>query len=281
MTSVPVVDAAPEYWLLGDPVAHSLSPRFQNAALRASGLAATYRTRHTTGPGLGSAVAEIRAGRAAGANVTLPHKRAVRDWLDSVDPLAAAAGAVNTIVRDTADPTAPKLRGYNTDVTGLERALRDWLGGTPASVLLLGAGGAARGALLALDRLGVSRVVVHNRTRSAAAQLTRIRTGCAVEVGLTPCDLVIHATSLGVGATAGSAEFEAAARVWADLPWGTAAYDLSYRSTGQTPFLAAAAARGVRQLEGGLGMLVHQGADAFELWTGKTAPRDIMFAALQ
>lgn len=271
------VNTAPPIWLLGDPVNHSLSPRFQNAALRHLGLPNTYRTRHTPASELADAVDAIRRGVAMGANVTLPHKRAVGAHLDGLATLATRAGAVNTIVAE-----GERLTGHNTDVTGLLRALSRWfVEGSPRTALLLGAGGAARGALLALERLGVEEVWIANRTSDAARALAReLDTDMALHVGRARCDLVIHTTSLGVGTVPDTAEHHKAAEVWSDTPWAPWVYDVCYSAEGPTPFLAAAHAAGVTHRLDGLTMLVHQGADSLELWTGQPAPRELMLDAV-
>jgi shikimate dehydrogenase len=269
---------APQFWLLGDPVAHSLSPIFQNAALRHLALPHLYATRHTPPEDLAAAIDAIRNGEALGANVTLPHKRAVVGLLDRVDAVARRAGAVNTIVREDGG-----LAGYNTDVSGLARALREWwIGPLPRQVQVLGAGGAARGAVLALESLGVREVWVSNRTQSTATALVDdLDTSIRLRVGRHVCDLVIHTTSLGVGAAAGSPDHAAAAGNWRDVDFGGDAYDACYGRAGPTPFLLAAERAGADRRLDGLSMLVHQGADALALWTGRQPPRQVMLRALQ
>lgn len=269
--------------LLGHPVAHSLSPRFQQAALDALGVDARYEAWDIAPEGLSAAVARLRERRMLGANVTVPHKVAALRLVDRPDHLAERVGAVNTIVRRDG-----LLHATNTDVHGVTRALAEAgvdVRGQP--VVLLGAGGAARAVVVAMREAGAARLTIANRTAAHAAALADIAGAdlpvdvCALDAAdaslraaMAQAVLVVHSTSLGMR----HGPDEHATPVPAALfhP-GQAAFDLVYVPE-RTPFLIAAEAAGARTI-GGLAMLIHQGAAAFRLWTGQEAPLDVMFDA--
>lgn len=266
--------------IIGHPVAHSLSPVFQGAALRALGVDATYDAWDTPPNVLAERVASLRARDVLGANVTIPHKQAVVPLLDELDPLAARIGAVNTIVNREG-----RLTGHNTDGAGFVRALRDDANFDPRgrSVLLLGAGGAARGIAFALLEAGVVRLEIANRTAARAASLsTELRSyypAASVQgAPFPPTDLsfdcIVNTTSVGMHG--GGAE-DASPCDFRHAEPGALAVDIVYVPA-ETPFLRAAAARGLPVL-GGLPMLIFQGVLAFELWTGRAAPVGAMLDA--
>ncbi|MBO9316305.1 MAG: shikimate dehydrogenase [Chloroflexus sp.] len=268
-----------EIWLIGDPVAHSRSPAMHNAALAALGIAARYRAVQTTAAELVSRLAELRQPGLLGANVTLPHKQAVMPLLDEIEPIAARIGAVNTIVR----LSDGRLLGTNTDAPGLlaDLAAARWTP-TDQEVVILGASGAARAAAFALADAGVSSITIVNRSLMRAIDLAaataanqpalRVRALAlndpAVDEVVARCTLLINATALG---------WRDDETPLADPPVGThcLVYDMVYR---ETALLRAAAARGAR-VRDGRGMLVEQGALAFERWTGRRAPRALMWQA--
>ncbi len=273
--------AAPTFrlGLIGDPVAHSLSPAIQQAALDALGIHARYELWPTPLAEVTVRVASLRKPGVLGANVTVPHKLAVMALLDEVSPLARQAGAVNTIVhRDDC------LSGDNTDVHGFAAALREVLpdaAGRPA--LILGAGGAARAVVLALNEIGVTDVVIANRDAERARKLTTDLLPIALRVvayddavlsrETERCGLLINATS--VGWRRGESPLPLA--LLTSLAPSTLVVDLTYR---ETDLLEAARRRGLTVLDG-LSMLVHQGARALELWTGRDAPLEIMRRAAE
>lgn len=258
--------------ILGQPVDHSLSPRMHNAAFAALDLNWSY----LAFPVPVGRVADVVTGMALvgcrGLNVTIPHKQEVIDACSSVSDAVRAIGAANTLVPDGAGGFA----AHNTDAEGFIRAIDE---AAPVdldgeSVLLLGAGGAARAVVHAARERG-ARVVIANRTRSHAEELGEAIdfTPGALRDAIGDCQLIVNSTSLGMGRS--------------DLPDelpldGIGAEhvvnDLVYRPGG-TPWLAAAAERGARTVDG-LGMLLHQGAVAFEMWTGVPAPLDVMRGAL-
>lgn len=263
--------------LIGDPVEHSLSPAFQQPAFDALRLSIRYELWPTTVEALPARLAALRAGAngALGANVTVPHKEAVFAALDDLSPIARRVGAVNTIVRRDGC-----LYGDNTDVYGFGAPLRELaFDFARGRAVVLGAGGAARGVVVALLDSGAACVTIANRTLSRASALADAVNDARVDVcrldevaqhsGETT--LLVNATALGWADDA----LPCGPELFGSLAAGALAYDLTYRDTA---FLRAAASAGVATLDG-LAMLVHQGARAFELWSGRDAPLTLMWDA--
>jgi shikimate dehydrogenase len=268
--------------LIGDPVAHSRSPALHNAAFAHLGLRARYELWPTPAHDLAARVESLRADHILGANVTLPHKIAVLDLLDRLDPETEVIGAANTIVRG-ADGS---LTGANTDAPAFLAALREEGGYNPAgqAAVILGASGAARAAAVALVGAGIARLFVVNRTIAKAEALLgdvlAAAAGDPLLYALAPGDadlpdalagasLVVNATSLGWHGDESPLPAEL-------IPSDALVYDMIYRPT---RLLHDAAARGARSL-GGAGMLVRQAALAFERWTGIPAPLEVMRTAM-
>lgn len=261
--------------LLGDPVAHSLSPVVQNAAFGAAGVDGVYVALHCEQKDLPGFVQAIsRAG--GGGNVTLPHKEKAVAVLDTPSEAVRRTGACNTFWGKDG-----KIHGDNTDVEGFRRALQHFLGGPPTDfrVLMVGAGGAARAALVGLLDDGVREVWMHNRSIERARAVARRIGGERVRVldahGQLEgerFDLVVNATRLGL---------EPGDPLPLDLgrlERVGALMDLVYGANA-TPLVRAASAIGVRATDGGE-MLVQQGAASFECWWGVPAPVDAMRQAL-
>jgi shikimate dehydrogenase len=265
--------------VIGDPVAHSLSPSLHQPALDQLGIPATYERWHTTADEIEDRFASLRHPAVLGANVTVPHKIAALRLSDEISPAAARAGAVNTVVnRDGV------LFGDNTDIVGFAMSLTEATAGcAPETALVLGAGGAARAVVLALEELGVAEIVIANRDLERAAKLASelspapVRAISLVERSLAHelprTGLLVNATSLGWH----RGELPLEARLLDLLPGEAIVADLTYRDT---DLLVAASARSLRTLDG-LAMLVYQGARAFELFTGHPAPVPTMLAAAQ
>jgi len=259
--------------IIGWPVEHSLSPAMHNAAFRAAGLDWVYVPLPVEPDDVGAAVAGIRALGIAGANVTMPHKRAVIEHLDEVSGEAGRIGAVNVIVR-----AGERLIGANTDGAGFLRFLRRTAGVDPAGsrALLLGSGGAARGVGVALADAGASVLVAARDPVRGGEVANAIGPHAAVvpfddaREALADADLVVNATPVGQedGSTPVDTDGIAARHLVIDLVY----------SPPSTPLLDVARARGARAYNG-LGMLVEQAALAFELWTGRPAPAGTMSAA--
>ncbi len=268
--------------LIGDPVAHSRSPAIHNAAFAHLGIDARYELWHTSAEDLETRVAALRSADVLGANVTLPHKRAVMALLDRIDPQAELIGAINTIVR-APDGT---LSGLNTDAPAFLAELREDLGYAPEgqTAVILGASGAARAAAAALLDAGAGGLVLVNRTLERAEELLADLLAASERdpllLAVAPDDpalgdllasasLLVNATSLGWHGDETPLPAE-------QIPPGALVYDMVYRPT---RLLRDAAARGARTADG-LGMLVRQAALAFEQWTGRPAPLDVMRAAV-
>jgi shikimate dehydrogenase len=259
--------------LLGHPVAHSLSPRFQNAALAAAGIPLQYEALDVAPADLPAMMGLLADAHAAG-NVTIPHKEAVFAWCVRRTPLAERVGAVNTF---WTEPDG--IVGDNTDVGGFDAAVVRLLGERPSGlqVALLGAGGAAAAVCAAVERWPSCRVRVCARTADRAEALAaRFAETCTAVSGeiaaIEGADLVVNATPLGLdGALMPVAPSAISA--------GTAVLDLSYRR-GRTPWVHACRTRGLRA-DDGLPMLVEQGALAFERWFGVEPDREAMWRALR
>jgi shikimate dehydrogenase len=250
---------------------------FQRAAFEHCGLDATYEAWDTEPAALKGRVVSLRGLDYLGANVTIPHKESVIRLVDELGGQSARVGAVNTIVN-----RGGRLFGFNTDGPGFVAALRNESAFDPAgkTILLLGAGGAARGIGFALAEAQARRIAVWNRTAARAERLAADVAdagGDAAHVSqpeLQGYDCIVNCTSVGMEGTGTEAEllFD-----FSGVSPGALAVDIVYKPE-NTAFLNAAKAAGLRQL-GGLPMLIYQGALAFELWTGVTAPVDVMFEA--
>lgn len=285
--------------VLGHPIKHSVSPPMHNAALAQMAQRdprfATWRyVRFDIAPeDLPVALDKLHARGFLGINLTVPHKIIAFDRVAALDPAARPIGAVNTLLR-----TPAGWHGFNTDGYGLAAAIREDLGRelSGAHILLLGAGGAARGAAVECLRRGCASLTIVNRTRAnldaLLAQLAPLSGTIPVHglsdvaasaVATSVCEwsvpagaLVINATSAGLKPAdplpVGLAALSARAR-----PAGV--YDMIYNPP-ETPLLAQARALGLPSANG-LGMLVHQGVRALEIWSRATVPVDAMRTAVQ
>ena len=258
------------------------------AAFRARGLEATYACFPVHPDDVADAVRGLKALGLRGANVTVPHKESVIAYLDHVTPEARAIGAVNTIVRDV-----DRLIGHNTDAPGLARSLDDAGVELPgARVLVLGAGGAARASVVGLAGRGASRIAIAARRIEQAEALVReLQSACgrsvleAVDLSreslseeLRETTLLVQSTSATLASSPDAAGFAASLAIEL-MPTTATVLDLVYRPR-VTAVLARAQERGLKVVDG-LGMLLHQGALAFELWTHMPAPLDVMRHALE
>lgn len=269
--------------VLGWPIAHSVSPPMHNAAFGALGLDWCYVPLATAPERLGDAVRGLRALGFIGANATVPHKQALLSLVDELTPAARAIGAVNTLaVRPDG------ILGHNTDAAGFLQALRG-AGFDPQScrALLLGAGGAAHSVAYALASVGASVTILNRTPERAEALVAALRQALpsadlsaktlerATLAALTGVDLVVNATTLGMWP-------EVEASPWPeDTPFPARAlcYDLVYNPR-ETRLMRQAREAGARACDG-LTMLVHQGAEAFALWTERQPPVDVMLAACE
>lgn len=256
--------------LLGDPVAHSLSPAMQNAAFRALGIDAVYETRRVRSVELGAVVGELRQEPYLGANVTIPHKEAVLGLVDEYGALVEEIGAANTLVRRDG-----RLEAHNTDLEGFRAALRERrIRVAGARALVLGAGGAARAIVAALVA-DLARVDVAARRREQAdALVSTVAPAAAARewpLDLRDYDLVVNATPLGMrGEDALEGVTLRSALVVVDI----------VPVADETILVRRAKAEGCVTIDG-LPMLVHQAAGSFALWTGRRAPLVAMRGALR
>lgn len=267
-----MIDPPARLVLLGHPVAHSISPRIQSAALRAANIPLTYETMDVEPSRLEETLVVLAAARAAG-NVTIPHKEAVAARCATLTPLAQRVGAVNTFWHE-----GGLLVGDNTDVGGVNATVRVLLGEgvRSARVALIGAGGGAAAVLAAAEGWGDARVAIYNRHMSRAQGLAARFPAVAEAVdtlgdALRDATLVVNTTPVGMR--------DAALPVpVALLPPGAAVFDLVYRA-GETAWITAARQAGHRSADG-IGMLVEQGALAFARWFGVEPDRDAMWRAM-
>lgn len=271
--------------LFGDPVAHSFSPAMHNAAFKELGLNYLYIPFQVKAQRLGEAVSALRALNLAGVNVTVPHKQAVGNYLDWVSPEAGLMGAVNTIVHKEG-----RLLGFNTDGPGFIRSLSAEAGFMAAGrvVLILGAGGAARAVAVAAALNGAAEIIVANRSLARAAELSALiggKTGCAASVlnwyeqgqknegweeVLARANLVVQTTTVGMHPN----HMDFPPFPCHLLSSRHLVVDLVYNPP-VTEFLKRCSAAG-SVVYSGLGMLLYQGALAFEMWTGLPAPVELM-----
>lgn len=286
--------------VIGSPVAQSKSPAMHGAAFRALGMAHTYERIETSAEELKDRVDALRRGEFAGLNVTVPHKQKVLKLVDEVHASARATGAANTLVR----MPDGRVRAHNTDMPAIAEEIAR-LAGDPTRLrggvgLVIGTGGAARAAIVALaSHLGLGRVLIRGRslgeTGNAVAYVREIDRllaaaggrGVAVALGADGLHApdkedgrlvaVIQATSCGMKGGA-SGDVVADAVRWEQVPSSAVALDVVYAPS-RTPFLERAAARGLAA-DNGLGMLARQGGLAFELWLGVPGPVAIMRAAI-
>ena len=269
--------------VIGYPLGHSISPAFQQAALDHLSFEMVYERWKVEPSRLAELMAWARGEDFLGANVTVPHKRAVMSYLDEIDPWAKKAGAVNTIVH-----RGGRLYGHNTDGLGFLRSLKEEGCFDPQGkrVLVIGAGGAARAVVLALSDEGAADMVIANRTIERARELVRLAQSHGVLAKEVPLerrslvesalrkDLIVNCTVTGMkdGPLEGKTPLKAE-----DIPEKALVYDLVYNPS-ETPLLREAKKAGALPLSG-LGMLVYQGAASFQMWTGREAPVDVMYSA--
>jgi shikimate dehydrogenase len=280
-TAVEVTGHTQLVGLFGWPVEHSISPPMQNAALLAVGLDWCYLPFAVPPERLADALRGVQALGFRGVNATVPHKQALLSLVDELTPEAQAIGAVNTLL------LGPRTVGHNTDAAGFLHALRD-TGYHPEGqrVLMLGAGGAARAVGYALLSAG-ARLTILNRTVdravALAADLSAVLSDTSIEAGALDqsvlaqrapqAELVVNTTMVGMSPHGGACP-------WPDevpYPEGVPLFDLIY-SPPETRLMALARRTGA-QATNGLTMLVHQGAEAFRLWTGVEPPVDVMLRA--
>lgn len=265
--------------IIGWPVAHSLSPLMQNAALEAMGLDWIYVPFPVCEDDLARAVVGLKTLGVIGFNVTIPHKTAIIPLLDRITPEARLMGAVNTVKRE-----GDEFVGYNTDGAGFMKSLRDDLGFDPAGrrIAVLGAGGAARAAVASLAQGGAAVVTIANRSLDRGEKLAGEFAGVfrGTQFAAMPLDislfnseaqnfdLLVNTTSVGMGESA----FDGLG-IWR-MKQTASVYDMVY-TPWETPLLADARKAGLR-FANGIGMLVSQGECALSIWSGMDPPTGVM-----
>ena len=254
------------FGVIGDPIAHSMSPAMHNDLFDLYGINAAYLPFHVSRGNLEAAVKGLKALGVSGFNVTIPHKTDIIAHLDKVDPLARAIGAVNTVKNENG-----LLVGYNTDgpgfVKGLEYIAAD-LGSR--SALIIGAGGASRAIYFSMAQAGIGRIDLYNRTIQKAEELvsscpfkveSKVLGQETAEKTLDEYQLIIQTTSIGMVPDTESLPLSPE-----KITQDTIVSDIIYNPL-QTKFLKEASKKGAA-IQNGVGMFVFQGALAFELWTG-------------
>ena len=299
--------------IIGYPVGHSVSPQMQQAALDHYKLDIKYEMWETAPDKLASFIEQLRQPQYLGANITVPHKGAMLQLVDELEALASAVGAVNTIVNRDG-----RLLGFNTDTGGFLQALNKDGEFDPAEkrAVILGAGGVARAATFALSKAGIKSLTItdidldraHRLKSDLASSLAntqgKVPRSCydakdvtwidsltyklwpipdinvlsmddpQFKTAISACQLIVNCTPVGMKHSATENQSPLNARL---IPQEALVYDVVYNPM-ETRLLAAAKVAGARTLNG-LAMLVYQGAIAFELWTGREAPVNIMFEA--
>ena len=266
------------YGIIGYPVKHSLSPTMHNATFKALGIDAVYESFEVKPQDLEKAIKDLAESGVCGFNVTIPHKTACMKFLDSIDKDAERIGAVNTV-----DIKNKKLFGYNTDGPGFLRSLKEDLGFAPEgkNIFIIGAGGAARAVVCALAKIGAGSITIVDKVKEKAIELSGMRSaGCPLnhidyEESWQPfarqAQLLVNASPVGM-------KDSDPVPIDTDLLHnGLVVFDLVYNR--ETDLIKAARKKGLKACAG-LGMLLYQGVEAFEIWTGRKAPVEIMRQAL-
>jgi shikimate dehydrogenase len=266
------------YCIIGDPVQHSLSPAIQNAAFKSLGLNCTYIAFRVPKGELQESVSSLRSINISGFNVTSPHKIEIIKHVDVLDYTAQNAKAINTIMN-----VEDVLTGYNTDVYGfIEPLHKRSVSFNGMTILLIGAGGASRAVIAALsEQNGITKILIANRSQKKAEELARIGSSIGLECSVidlyniqevaAKSHLIVNATPLGTSNEDSMIDHE-------HIKKDAIVYDIVYKPV-TTNLLENAKYAGA-QIVYGYEMLLEQGAKAFEIWTGISAPRDAMKRAL-
>jgi len=275
--------------VIGYPLKHSISPHFQQAALDYYKLDIRYEAREIKTEDLPSIINQLRQPQNLGANVTIPYKEKALQLMDEVDVFAGLVGAVNTVVNRDG-----RLVGLNTDAHGFLKALREdaIFELENKSVVVLGAGGAARAVCFALLFEKISSLTIANRAFARAENLagSLVKHASSKDIStdiaalswqdlklinaIEHCQLIVNCTNLGMKYSSGEGQSPLAPD---SIPKDALIYDLVYNPS-ETPLMRMAKEAGAKTI-GGLPMLVYQGAASFNLWTDREAPLDIMISA--
>ena len=269
--------------IIGAPIEHSRSPQIHNAAIAALGLDYVYVPFHVQPDNLGAAIEGFKAANVVGINVTIPHKQNVIPYLDEISREATLIGAVNTLIfKDGA------ISGENTDAPGFLQAMQEEGLDVPqgGSAVIIGAGGSARAVVVALALAGVRTICIANRTVpravALATDLSEKTDASIYGIGLDDSKLSDAVRTSQLIVNTASTSMDVSHPLLIDPEWlepQSIVYDIVYTPP-ETRLLQAAAVKDCHTI-GGLGMLVHQGAIAFERWTGVNPPVETMRQALQ
>lgn len=261
------------FGIIGQPVTHSMSPAMHNAAFAELGINGVYIPMQPDN--LDQGFHGLKSLGFIGVSVTVPFKVEIMAFLDHIDPVAQRIGAVNTLLFDRTNPARVLCKGYNTDWLGSNQALSDKIVLDKSTVLIIGAGGAARAVGFGLIEAG-AKVLITNRTESKGQDLVA-QLGCTFvpgpDLATIQADALINTTSVGMRPRSDSIPIQADL-----LERFPVVMDIVYAPL-QTRLLQEAAARGCQTIDG-LQMLLYQGAAQFTLWTGKSAPHAAMRDAL-
>lgn len=268
------------YCIIGDPVQYSLSPAMQNAAFNSIGLKCTYIAFRVPKGELEESISSLRSANIAGFNVTIPHKVEVINHVDEVDTTAKKAKAANTVKN-----VEGIFKAYNTDVYGfIEPLHKRNVSFSGMTILLVGAGGAARAVIAALsEENGIAKVIIANRSPRKALEIARIGASLGLECETTDfhsiqqasarSNLIVNTTPIGTKTNGEDSIID-----YEHITKDSIVYDIVYKPV--TTNLLENAKYAQAQIVYGYEMLLEQGAKAFEIWTGMTAPRDAMKRAL-
>lgn len=269
--------------IFGHPLTHSVSPAFQQAAFDSVKLDVVYLPWSVKPADFDQEIQKLRGDKYIGCNITIPYKERVVSFLDSLDPAAQMIGSVNTIVK-----IGQTLIGHNTDADGFIRALKTEGDFDPvgAKIVLLGAGGAARAAAFGLALAGAGSISIVNRTVSRAESIvldiTHILSDLSalsfrsdlLTMTCLDADLIVNCTSMGMK---GGSDPQTSPLNVSHISPETLVFDMVYNPS-DTPLIAEARKAGAKTV-GGLSMLVYQGAESFQLWTGIRPPMGVMMSA--
>lgn len=275
MTQILIDGKTNVYGIIGNPVSHSFSPNMHSNAFRHVGINSVYLPFPIEQSDLPQVLESFRVLGIQGFNVTIPYKEAIVPFLPEIDPAAKILRSVNTVKR-----TKNGWKGYSTDGSGFLRALQE-KGVNPVSqsVLLIGAGGAARAIALAMVDAGIKELHIQNRTKSRAQELADLilKRNRKIVLKINPkdikCyDILINCTSIGMDGISCpvSDNLIAASKQVIDIIYNPSL----------TPLLKKARSRGI-DCDNGIGMLLYQGIEAFEIWTGEKAPIEVMEKSLK
>lgn len=262
--------AAPHFLLIGNPVAHSLSPLMHNTAAEYYGMDTRYYAVKLETSELGSFAAYMNDDNLKGVNITIPYKELMLDYMDELSPGGRHIGAMNTIRKKN-----NKLVGHNTDAYGFMKPLERFKNEISLSrVIIFGTGGASKAIVYALQQWEVEEIVLVSRNPNQNTSVNRMRNTRIVSYDAWPSlvdevGLIVNTTPLGM---APNEEKSAVQEYEIEYLEGTICYDIVYRPQ-RTTFLTMAEKAGARTI-GGLEMLIHQGSRSFELWTEKSFPVD-------